>query len=129
MVPRGRPRLTALTADDRPGIVDVPEQWLALVTCRDEKQQVELLERFRREGVECRRGVVKSEPNFVPFSALYSLAVLSPIQYPKVHCDWSEKEKIMVPTTHDRAKREASATLYRLLDHHRARLASRQTGR
>jgi hypothetical protein len=32
----------------------VPEQWLVLVTCRDEKQQVELLERFRREGVECR---------------------------------------------------------------------------
>jgi len=34
--------------------VDVPEQWLVLVTYRDEKQQVELLERFRREGVECR---------------------------------------------------------------------------
>ncbi len=48
------PQLAALTADDRPGIVDVPEQWLVLVTCRDEKQQVELLERFRREGVECR---------------------------------------------------------------------------
>ena len=47
------PQLAALTADDRPGIVDVPEQWLVLVTCRDEKQQVELLERFRREGVEC----------------------------------------------------------------------------
>jgi hypothetical protein len=28
-----------------------------LVTCRDEKQQVELLERFRREGVE-RRALV-----------------------------------------------------------------------
>ena len=38
----------------RPGIVNVPEQWLVLVTCRDEKQQVELLERFRREGLECR---------------------------------------------------------------------------
>jgi hypothetical protein len=24
------------------------------VTCRDEKQQVELLERFRREGLECK---------------------------------------------------------------------------
>ena len=48
------PQLAALTADDRPGIVDVPEQWLVLVTCRDEKQQVELLERFRREGVEGR---------------------------------------------------------------------------
>jgi hypothetical protein len=49
------PALAALTAEaPRPGIVDVPEQWLVLVTCRDEKQQVELLERFRREGVECR---------------------------------------------------------------------------
>ena len=38
----------------RPVIVNVPEQWLVLVTCRDEKQQVELLERFGREGVECR---------------------------------------------------------------------------
>jgi hypothetical protein len=48
------PELAALTADRRPGIVDVPEQWLVLVTCRHEKEQVELLERFRREGVECR---------------------------------------------------------------------------
>ena len=48
------PQLAALTADDRPGIVDVPEQWLVLVTCRDEKQQVELLERFRRDGVACK---------------------------------------------------------------------------
>jgi hypothetical protein len=37
-----------------PGTKIIPEQWLVLVTCRDEKQQVELLERFRREGVECR---------------------------------------------------------------------------
>ena len=29
-------------------------QFLVLVTCRDEKQQVELLERFRREGLECK---------------------------------------------------------------------------
>ena len=43
-----------LTEPPRPGIVNVPEQWLVLVTCRDEKQQVELLERFRREGLECR---------------------------------------------------------------------------
>jgi hypothetical protein len=48
------PALAGLTADVRPGIVDVPEQWLVLVTCRDEKQQVELLERFRSQGVECR---------------------------------------------------------------------------
>jgi hypothetical protein len=32
----------------------IAEQWLVLVTCRDEKQQVELLERFRREGLECK---------------------------------------------------------------------------
>ena len=31
-------QLAALTADDRPGSVDVPEQWLVLVTCPDEKQ-------------------------------------------------------------------------------------------
>jgi hypothetical protein len=48
------PQLAALASDDRKGIVDVPEQWLVLVTCRDEKQQVELLERFGREGLECR---------------------------------------------------------------------------
>jgi hypothetical protein len=49
------PQLAALTAEaPRPGIVDVPEQWLVLATCRDENQQVEMLERLRREGVECR---------------------------------------------------------------------------
>jgi len=32
----------------------VPEQWLILVTCRDEKQPVELLTRFRGEGLECK---------------------------------------------------------------------------
>src|SRR5947209_3492334 len=32
----------------------VPEQFLILVTCRDERQQVELLERFGAEGLECR---------------------------------------------------------------------------
>jgi hypothetical protein len=37
----------------RPGIVNVPEQWLVLVTCRDEKQQTELLERLGREGLTC----------------------------------------------------------------------------
>jgi hypothetical protein len=31
-----------------------PEQFLVLVTCRDERQQVELLQRFRDEGLECR---------------------------------------------------------------------------
>jgi hypothetical protein len=33
---------------------EIPEQYLILVTCRDEKQQVELLERFRRDGLECK---------------------------------------------------------------------------
>ena len=32
----------------------VPEQFLILVTCRDEKQQRELLERFGRDGLECK---------------------------------------------------------------------------
>jgi hypothetical protein len=32
----------------------IPEQFLILVTCRDEKQQVELLGRFSAEGLECR---------------------------------------------------------------------------
>jgi hypothetical protein len=31
-----------------------PEQFLVLVGCRDERQQVELLERFTREGLECK---------------------------------------------------------------------------
>jgi hypothetical protein len=31
---------------------NIPEQYLILVTCRDEKEQVELLERFRGEGLE-----------------------------------------------------------------------------
>jgi hypothetical protein len=32
----------------------VPAQWLVLVTCRDEKEQVALLEWFYREGLECK---------------------------------------------------------------------------
>jgi hypothetical protein len=31
-----------------------PEQFLVLVTCRDEQQQVELLERFNAQGLECK---------------------------------------------------------------------------
>jgi hypothetical protein len=31
-----------------------PAQFLVLVTCRDEAQQVELLERFEAEGIECK---------------------------------------------------------------------------
>jgi hypothetical protein len=37
-----------------PGIQEVPEQFLILVTCRDETQQGELLERFRVERLECK---------------------------------------------------------------------------
>jgi hypothetical protein len=32
----------------------IPEQYLVLVTCRDEQQQVELLERFQEEGLVCK---------------------------------------------------------------------------
>ncbi len=46
--------LAALAAPAAPGPESIPEQWLILVKCRDEKQQLELLERFGREGVECR---------------------------------------------------------------------------
>jgi hypothetical protein len=43
------PQLAALTAEpDKPGIVVVPEQWLVLVACRDEEQQVEVLEGLRK---------------------------------------------------------------------------------
>jgi hypothetical protein len=31
-----------------------PEEWLGLITCRDEKHQGELLGRFLAEGLECR---------------------------------------------------------------------------
>jgi hypothetical protein len=41
-------------ADRMAGDVSFPEQYLILVTCRDEKQQVELLARFCGEGLECR---------------------------------------------------------------------------
>jgi len=46
--------LAAMLAPPRPGLKNIPEQFLVLVTCRDEKQQVELLERFRREGLRCK---------------------------------------------------------------------------
>jgi hypothetical protein len=38
-----------------PGIQEVREQFLILFTCRDEKQQGELLERFRVERRSARR--------------------------------------------------------------------------
>jgi hypothetical protein len=42
-------------SEKTPPRVDVgPAQFFVLVSCRDEKQQVELLMRFRDEGLECR---------------------------------------------------------------------------
>src|SRR5438105_1831557 len=38
----------------RPSVPMGPEQWLVLITCRDELHQVELLDRFLAEGIECR---------------------------------------------------------------------------
>ena len=50
-----KPELAALSAaPPPPGIQIIPEQWLVLVKCRDEKQQVALLERFQREGLDCK---------------------------------------------------------------------------
>ena len=38
----------------RPEVQTLPEQWFVLVTCRDEKHQVELLGWLAGEGLECR---------------------------------------------------------------------------
>jgi hypothetical protein len=38
----------------RPEVETIPEQWFVLVTCRDEKQQVDLLRRLGGGGLECR---------------------------------------------------------------------------
>jgi hypothetical protein len=48
------PKLAALTATPPPRVQDVPEQWLVLVTCRDEERQMDPLEWFRWEGLECK---------------------------------------------------------------------------
>jgi hypothetical protein len=34
--------------------IQLSEEFLVLITCRDEKQQVELLGRFQGEGLECK---------------------------------------------------------------------------
>ena len=34
--------------------LQLPEQFLVIITCRDEKHQVELLGRFQGEGLECK---------------------------------------------------------------------------
>ena len=36
------------------GVETIPEEWLVLLTCRDEKRRVEVLERFQDEGLPCR---------------------------------------------------------------------------
>ena len=46
--------LAAPEAPARRGVETVPEQFLVLITCRDEPHQVELLRRFQAEGLECR---------------------------------------------------------------------------
>jgi hypothetical protein len=42
------------SALQRPREQVIAEQFLVLITCRDEKHQVELLSRFQGEGLECR---------------------------------------------------------------------------
>jgi hypothetical protein len=49
-----RASLEAAAPRDRPQVQAIPEQYLVLVTCRDEKHQVELLTRFQAEGLDCR---------------------------------------------------------------------------
>jgi hypothetical protein len=39
---------------DKMELSSIPEQFLILVTCRDEKHQIELLGRFQSDGLECR---------------------------------------------------------------------------
>jgi hypothetical protein len=46
--------LKKLAERETPEVVMGAEQFLVLLTCANEKQQVELLERFQREGLECR---------------------------------------------------------------------------
>ena len=48
------PHTAHRTGRARPQAEAVPEQWYVLVTCRDEKEQVALLERLGAEGLECR---------------------------------------------------------------------------
>jgi hypothetical protein len=44
----------AKSRQSRPARESIPEQFLVLVECAGEGEQVELLERFRREGLKCR---------------------------------------------------------------------------
>ena len=47
--PWKRPPIRQATAS-----IPFPEQYLILLTCRDERHQVELLKRFTAEGLDCR---------------------------------------------------------------------------
>jgi hypothetical protein len=40
--------------EPRRGVQSAPEQYMVLITCRDEKEQIELLLRFKQEGLECK---------------------------------------------------------------------------
>jgi hypothetical protein len=53
---RGRPppRGALKEEKERPSFTDIPEQFLLLVTCRDEKQQVEPLQRFQDKGIQAK---------------------------------------------------------------------------
>jgi hypothetical protein len=44
---------------NKEGVPMGPEQWLVLITCRDEKHQIELLMRFQGEGLPCADVVVE----------------------------------------------------------------------
>jgi hypothetical protein len=46
--------LAASDECEKADITSIPEQFLILVECRDENQQIELLRRFQSEGMECR---------------------------------------------------------------------------
>ena len=43
-----------LAPEPPPDIKDLPAQFLVLMTCRDEKEQVELLARLKEEGLACK---------------------------------------------------------------------------
>jgi hypothetical protein len=49
-----RASLDAAAPRDWPQAAAIPKQYLLLVTCRDEKHQVEPLTRFQAEGLDCR---------------------------------------------------------------------------
>src|SRR5262245_20420338 len=44
----------AATPPEPPPAVKWPERFVVMIECRDEKQQVELLTRFHKEGLECK---------------------------------------------------------------------------